>query len=88
MVARPAQASILVASIADINIAFCRTHDGISHALRDALVSVPEKATNALKLGWIFPETARKLCFQRTKIRLGLGCTHCCSDLAGLGGIF
>lgn len=47
----PAQASILAASIVDISIAFCRTHDGISHALRDALVSVPEKATNALKLG-------------------------------------
>jgi len=63
MVARPAQASILAASIADINIAFCRTHYGISHVLRDALVSVPEKAINELKFGWILPGTTRKLCF-------------------------
>ncbi len=51
MVARPAQASILAASSADINIAFCRTHDGISQLLRGTLVSVPEKATNELKFG-------------------------------------
>ena len=63
MVASPAQASILAASIADINIAFFRTHYGISHVLRDTLVSVPEKATKELKFGWNLPETARKLCF-------------------------
>jgi len=63
MVARPAQASILAASIADINIAFCRTHYGISQLLRGTLVSVPGKATNALQIGWNLPGTARKLCF-------------------------
>ena len=42
---------ILAASSADINIAFCRTHDGISQVLRGTLVSVPEKATNALQIG-------------------------------------
>jgi hypothetical protein len=47
MVTSPAQASILAASSADINIAFCRTHDGINQVLRGTLVSVPEKATNA-----------------------------------------
>lgn len=67
MVARPAQASILAASITDINIAFCRTHDGISHVLRDTVVSVPEKATNELKFGWILPETARNCVFEEQK---------------------
>ena len=63
MVASPAQASILAASSADINIAFCRTHDGISQVLKDMLAFVLEKATNALQFGWNLPETARKQCF-------------------------
>jgi hypothetical protein len=49
--ALPDPAPAVTAPVADINIAFCRTHYGISHALRDALVSVSGKATNALQIG-------------------------------------
>ncbi len=52
------QASMPAASITDINIAFCRTHDGISHVLRNTFACVRGKAANEWKPGWILPETA------------------------------
>jgi len=72
MVARSAQAFILTASGADINTAFCRTHDGISQVLRGTLVSVPEKQPARRKLAETCQERRGNCVFKEQKSGLGL----------------